>query len=364
MLSQDELLVWYQQRNVSNDARLEVNRVRSSGPSRRVEGGRSNVSGRYPSRKMGVTIQFESHRVELAFVREMEHDPDVLEFYDQPPSFPLDYKTAKGRQVRVLHTPDFFVLRTAGAGWEECKTEEELETLSEKSPNRYWRDESRTWHCPPGEAHASELGLYYRVRSSREINWVLQRNLQFLEDYLGTDSHQADREGREWGLAMVSAEPGIRLSELFRRAAEGVSRDDVYALIATRELFVDLGTAPLAEPERVHVFANREAAVACGHLVQRVEARTDNCRGFSVRAGLTIAWDGRTWTIANPGEKTISLMGEDGALTQLPVSVFEELTKQGRIQGPSSQELEHRPEIAMLAAAGESDLAVANRRFN
>jgi len=28
---------------------------------------------------MGVTIQFESHRVELAFVREMEHDPDVLE---------------------------------------------------------------------------------------------------------------------------------------------------------------------------------------------------------------------------------------------------------------------------------------------
>ena len=79
MLSQDELLSWYQQRNVSNDARLEVNRVRSSGPSRRVGGGRSNVSGRYPSRKMGVTIQFESHRVELAFVREMEHDPDVIE---------------------------------------------------------------------------------------------------------------------------------------------------------------------------------------------------------------------------------------------------------------------------------------------
>ncbi len=79
MLSQDELLSWYQQRNVSNDARLEVNRVRSSGPSRRVGGGGSNVSGRYPSRKMGVTIQFESHRVELAFVREMEHDPDVLE---------------------------------------------------------------------------------------------------------------------------------------------------------------------------------------------------------------------------------------------------------------------------------------------
>jgi hypothetical protein len=69
------------------------------------------------------------------------------------------------------------------AGWEECKTEEELEKLSEKSPSRYCRDELGTWHCPPGEAHAGELGLYYRVRSSREINWVLQRNLQFMEDY-------------------------------------------------------------------------------------------------------------------------------------------------------------------------------------
>jgi hypothetical protein len=31
---------------------------------------------------MGVTIQFESHRVELAFIYEMEHDADVLEYYD------------------------------------------------------------------------------------------------------------------------------------------------------------------------------------------------------------------------------------------------------------------------------------------
>ena len=38
----------------------------SASPSRRVRGGRSNVSGRYPSQKMGLTIQFESHRVELA----------------------------------------------------------------------------------------------------------------------------------------------------------------------------------------------------------------------------------------------------------------------------------------------------------
>src|SRR5208283_4443993 len=143
VLGQDDLLAWFQSLSIPEPTCSMIDHIRSSGPSRRVGGGSSNVSGRYPSRKMGVTIQFESHRVELAFVREMEHDPDVLEYYDQPPSFSLDYRTAKGRHVRVLHTPDFFVLRTAEAGWEECKTEEELEKLSEKSPNRYCRDESR-----------------------------------------------------------------------------------------------------------------------------------------------------------------------------------------------------------------------------
>lgn len=58
-------------------------------PTRRVGGGRDNVSGRYPSRKMGLTIQFQSHGVELPLVYEMEHDPGVLEYYDQPPSIPL-----------------------------------------------------------------------------------------------------------------------------------------------------------------------------------------------------------------------------------------------------------------------------------
>ena len=33
------------------------------------------------------------------------------------------------------------------------------------------------WYCPPGEDFARQFGLYYRLRSSAEINWVYQRNL-------------------------------------------------------------------------------------------------------------------------------------------------------------------------------------------
>lgn len=129
--------------------------VRSRPPTRRVGGGRSNVSGRYPSRKMGVTIQFESHRVELPFIYELEHDSSVLEYYDQPPSIPLAYEANTGKRLSVLHTPDFFVIREASAGWEECKNEEDLKKLAEMSRNRYQPDANGGWRCPPGESHAN-----------------------------------------------------------------------------------------------------------------------------------------------------------------------------------------------------------------
>lgn len=137
MLNEADFLVWCTRLALTETARGAVAGARSRNPARRVGGGRRNVSGRYPSRKMGATIQFESHRVELPFVYEMEHDPKVLEYYDQPPSILLAYKAANGRRLSVLHTPDYFVLRHDSAGWEECKTADELEKLAVKSPNRY-----------------------------------------------------------------------------------------------------------------------------------------------------------------------------------------------------------------------------------
>jgi len=55
-------------------------RLRSSPPVRRVQGRLLNVCGTYASRKMGVSIQFESHTVELWAIYTMEYDREVLEF--------------------------------------------------------------------------------------------------------------------------------------------------------------------------------------------------------------------------------------------------------------------------------------------
>ncbi len=86
MLTDEGLLAWFQQLDLPEQARSVISHIRSKGPARRVGGGKSNVSGRYPSRKMGVAIQFESHRVEMAGIYEMERDRGVLEYFDQPPT--------------------------------------------------------------------------------------------------------------------------------------------------------------------------------------------------------------------------------------------------------------------------------------
>ena len=97
------------------------------------------------------------------------------------------YNSASGRHQVVRHTTDFFVLRQDAAGWEEWKTEDELNRLAEHSPNRY-RQEAGRWLCPPGESYASRFSLDYRLRSSKEIDWHFQRNVLFLQDYVRSDS--------------------------------------------------------------------------------------------------------------------------------------------------------------------------------
>ena len=91
MLSTEQFEVWCLQHHLSEQARALVERIRSSPPSRLVRGAAGNVSGRYPSQKMGCTIQFESHRGELAFIYHLEHDPAVFEFFDQDINFIADF---------------------------------------------------------------------------------------------------------------------------------------------------------------------------------------------------------------------------------------------------------------------------------
>src|SRR5258706_2705318 len=117
MLSEDELLEWYNQNSLSQETRKLINTIRNSPPQRRVEGRRGNVTIQYPSKKMGQSIQAESHKNEMARIREFERNPEILEYYDQPITFKLTYLAKSGKRCGHRHTPDFFILQTGSAGF-------------------------------------------------------------------------------------------------------------------------------------------------------------------------------------------------------------------------------------------------------
>ncbi|GAC1403391.1 MAG: hypothetical protein NVSMB49_20750 [Ktedonobacteraceae bacterium] len=65
---------WCRTRALPPATRDYLATIRGRLPVRRVSSRAGNVSGTYPSRKMGVTIQFESHKVELWAILAMDHE--------------------------------------------------------------------------------------------------------------------------------------------------------------------------------------------------------------------------------------------------------------------------------------------------
>src|SRR5438874_4309652 len=183
VMTPEQFHTWSHHLQLSKETEALITTIRESPPVRRVRGRANNVTGRYPSPKMGRSIQFESQHVELWAIYGMERDDDVLEFYDQSSRIPLSYRARSGHKTTQWHTPDFFVLRKSSAGWEEWKPASMLDELAVSMPARYQQAGSGQWRCPPGEAYAEQFGLMYRLRSSAEYHPLYIQNLKFLQDF-------------------------------------------------------------------------------------------------------------------------------------------------------------------------------------
>jgi len=233
-LTDEEFRVWCQRNNIEPQTAAYIQRIREASPERKVHSRASNVSGRYPSMKMGCSIQFESQHVELWGIYTMERDEDVLEMYDQPTRIQLHYQARSGRKTSPWHTPDFLVLRCASAGFEEWKPAASLDKLAVSQPHRYQRQASGGWKSPPGEIAASEVGLSYRVRSSAEYHPLYIQNLKFLQDFWTHPFHieaQQEAQVRE----SLEAYPGVSVFSLLD-AHPGLPVDVVWAMLVKQRL--------------------------------------------------------------------------------------------------------------------------------
>src|SRR3989442_15070397 len=138
-LTDEEFRVWCSRLKIEPQTEAYIQRIRESSPERKVHSRASNVSGRYPSVKMGFSIQFESQHVELWGIYTMERDEDVLEMYDQPTRIQLHYQARSGRKTPPWHTPDFLVVRRNGAAFADWKHSSLLDKFAISQPHRYQR---------------------------------------------------------------------------------------------------------------------------------------------------------------------------------------------------------------------------------
>lgn len=323
---------WCRKNNISNKGQSIIEQIRLSEPVRSVSSRKNNVSGKYPSKKMGLTIQFESSTVEFSAIHTMEYDSEVLEYYDQPSSMKINYINNNQKNIGVIYTPDFFVIRRGSAMWEEWKTEEELLSLSLKNPNRYHKDNLGVWHCPPAEEYAAKFGLEFRVRSSSEINITLRRNLQFLEDYILDNDKLIEDSLMEEVKVLLTENSGIKLFDLIK-LGKGFNADDLYTLLVRGHIYVDINKYNLADYHETPVFLKEEHSLA----LQRIENKAKNVQhsfeSLHLKVGEDISWEGERWKVANVGSEHITIINKENVLLELSKEMVTSLFNDKKIQG-------------------------------
>ena len=346
---------WCRSNQISPETEVFIQRIRSSQPVRKVHSGISNICGRYPSMKMGRTIQFESQHVELWGIYEMERDEDVLEYYDQPTRLQLRYRARSGRHTTQWHTPDFFVIRKSGAGFEEWKKASAAEKLIVTMPERYVLRPTGGWQCPPGETAASVYGLSYRVRTDAELHPLYIQNLKFLQDFWIHEYPVASAQ-EEQILACLSTSPGISVAQLLD-ALSDVPVDVIWALLTHNRMFTNLSAASLMQWDQVMLYLSVEEAEQDARQIARLAP--------SLPLFLCICFDGRLWEGEKQGE-TVLLRPEVGAPLTLPVHILQHLLATGQAMEatdatPSALTQEARE---ILLRAGPTQLQTANRRLS
>lgn len=335
-----------------------IQRIRAAyeSPSRRTKSGSQNVSGRYPSRKNGVTNQYESHKVELPFVMMLEYNRDVVAYFDQPGPLKFYGTNKQGKVIAWLDTSDFLVIYRDHVAYVECKDETELRALTDKHPDRYVMAADGKWRCPPGEQAAAAMGFAYHVWSSVQIEWPTIENIDYLEDYLRGDLEEIciDEEIEQLIQRVVDNEIGVSLADLHKRVNSNIPRDSnredygelgnvadaINVMIARHDVYVDLTKYRLADTEHTRVYPNEEVARA--HRIVTATSGLEPLNmapsGISIEPNTVFSWQHRVWTIIDVSDTDVAVLSDrdsdaEQKFQTLSLPLFEQLVSEGMVRG-------------------------------
>ena len=223
--------------------------------------------------------------------------------------------------------------------------------------SHYRQGENGQWQNLPAEAYLQEQGVRYRLRTEREINWTQYRNHQWLKSYRN-GQYRIDKRVHEKITSIVVSTPGIALTQLLQ-SDDSVSTDDVYALIATHQIYADLSNKLLSEATKVQLFRDIETAEA----FQLNQDSTVVLPTTELDPGQAWFWDGKLVSIVQVGASQVVLRTDSG-LVELNHAEFYQL-HQSRLLTPTSQhdKAASSEGWTIFLQASPEDLRVANQRY-
>jgi putative transposase len=246
-----------------------------------------------------------------------------------------------------------------------CLNVSELKSLIVKHPHRYSKGEDLKWYSPPASEHAAQFGFDFHIQSDDQINWVLYRNITFLEDYYRNHVDSIDPNQTQLIKAIIQEQPGITLRELLYKANK-VSADEIYQLIATEKIYVDLKASLLVEPERCRVFCDQLSGTTYNLMISS-HTTVDSIRSpvINLIPNTPINWDGQSYNVVQIGHTEITLRATEGDFIDLPISEFESKIRQGKITASQLQQSNCNDDQikSILLRASSKDLEEANHRY-
>src|SRR5690554_270102 len=200
---------------------------------------------------MGRVIQAESRNLEYPYVLMFEHDPNVLEYWDQPDKVRLPIPDVNGRKAARWYTPDFLVIRRDEVWVIEVKPEQTLEKLHRKNPLHIAKHEDGTYWNPAAEEYFAERGIRFKIVTDSGIDPIVIANLRILEPYLSTPIEVAEAVKKAVISRLDSAE-GCTLEKLL--AFGDIELDQLYQLIADGVLHMAFNHRPVLEHHVCRLF--------------------------------------------------------------------------------------------------------------
>jgi putative transposase len=196
---------------------------------------------------------------------------------------------------------------------------------------------------------------------------VLAANVRFLASYLRPHAPAVAAAARGRILERVRNSGWLRVADLVQGAELPWTPDDVFGLIAARQLHFRLDADRLSDYEHVYVFADVNAATAF-ELARRTEcAPLAPVPKLAVEHGSRWTLYASPWTVVAHDHEGVALVDGEGTLTRLKWPAINALLESGDLHGNATVDVGDTPASRIAqrlrnATASDRDLALLRWR--